>query len=250
MKASNPFYNASTEKFIRDWRSTVTMIAVRDARIHQTDPLLGGAILPLHTLLTHRGVSYFTDSFPLVGSIGYGCMRLSLTFRSDERAAAAPLASHRVRRRHSRHPFPRQRLAQPAAGPRRMSPNIPHATREGENDGTPQGRVASSESGAELKPYASCLIVEFRKHKHKMGLGSDRTPAFALLWLKDLPDKREVEMPLGVHKNLEGAPAMTAANCTGDGMEKVGEITIKLRLWPELSGYRQGAVDKDVHLEA
>ncbi|KAG6871698.1 hypothetical protein C0995_001219 [Termitomyces sp. Mi166 len=91
MKSNNPFYNASTEKFIRDWRSAIIMISVRDARIHEAHPLLGVVVLPFQTLFTHHGTSHLTDSFPLVGGTGYGRMRISLTFRSVQLQLSPPL---------------------------------------------------------------------------------------------------------------------------------------------------------------
>ncbi|KAH0579416.1 hypothetical protein H2248_002277 [Termitomyces sp. 'cryptogamus'] len=42
IKSNDPFYNSSTEKFIRNWRST----SVRDACIHEAHPLLGVVVLP------------------------------------------------------------------------------------------------------------------------------------------------------------------------------------------------------------
>ncbi|KAL8849285.1 MAG: hypothetical protein Q9221_005755 [Calogaya cf. arnoldii] len=39
-KSSNPFFNAGTERFVRDWRNTEIMVSVRDARVHENHPLL------------------------------------------------------------------------------------------------------------------------------------------------------------------------------------------------------------------
>lgn len=45
-KNSKPFFNAGTERFIRDWRNTEIMLSVRDNRVHEDDPLLGIVYLP------------------------------------------------------------------------------------------------------------------------------------------------------------------------------------------------------------
>ncbi|CAO1596623.1 hypothetical protein XANCAGTX0491_000456 [Xanthoria calcicola] len=43
-KTSNPFFNASTERFVRDWRNAEIMISVRDARVHENHPLVRAII--------------------------------------------------------------------------------------------------------------------------------------------------------------------------------------------------------------
>ena len=79
-KNAKPFFNAGTERLIRDWRSTEVMISVRDSRIHENDALLGIIYLPLGKILADR--SQVMDSYPLVGGIGYGRARISMVFRS------------------------------------------------------------------------------------------------------------------------------------------------------------------------
>ncbi|KAG6852925.1 hypothetical protein C0991_008132 [Blastosporella zonata] len=252
MKSSNPFYNASTEKFIRDWRSSTVMISVRDARIHEIHPLLGVVVLPLHDLLTHRGVSHLTDSFPLIGGIGYGRMRLSLTFRSVQLQLPSRLLGWDVGtldiapRVSASLSLPPDLAACRLVFRTQLAKGKMDAHLDG---GWRPGRENQNVRLAVTRRYASCLVVEFRKHKHKMGLNMDRTPAFAVLWLKDLPNGQELEVTLGVHKNGGGSLARAETNCTEDVGERVGEITIKLRLWPGLSGYHHGAADKDRHME-
>ncbi|KAG6871665.1 hypothetical protein C0992_010554, partial [Termitomyces sp. T32_za158] len=99
--------------------------------------------------------------------------------------------------------------------------------------------------------YASCLVVEFRKQKHKavMGLVSDRTPAFAVVWLKDVPDSQDVVLPLAVRKNEHGALARAEMNCVQDVGDEIGEITVMLRLKPGLGRCHQEVADKDVHMK-
>ncbi|KAG6880523.1 hypothetical protein C0995_006213, partial [Termitomyces sp. Mi166 len=82
-----------------------------------------------------------------------------------------------------------------------------------------------------------------------MGLVSDRTSAFSVLWLKDVADDRDVEISLDVRKNEHGALAKAEVNCTEEGGEKVGEITVKLRIRPGLSNCHQEVADKDAHIK-
>ncbi|KAG6827444.1 hypothetical protein H0H92_011741 [Tricholoma furcatifolium] len=251
MKANNPFFAASTEKFIRDWRSTVVLIAVRDSRIHELHPILGVVILPLRTLLSNGGTSHLYDSFPLVGGIGHGRMRLSLTFRSVQLQLPPRLLGWDV----GTLDIASLVTASPDLPPDILTCRLILRTPlgKGKMEAGADGGWSTSQAGrnvrlAVMRRYASCLVVEFQKHIHSVGLSLDRTPAFAVLWLKDLPDGQELEVPLAVHRNEGGALVRAEANCTEDVGERIGEIRIKVRLWPGLSGYHQNAATKDTHL--
>ncbi|KAI5293866.1 hypothetical protein KEM52_005079 [Ascosphaera acerosa] len=77
---ANPIFNTSIEHFVRDWRSTIITIAVRDKRFRQHDPLLG--VVPLKLSDLFQKASQVTRWYPLDGGIGFGRMRVSVLFRS------------------------------------------------------------------------------------------------------------------------------------------------------------------------
>lgn len=80
--SSNPIFNAGTERFVRDWRSAVLTVTVRDSRNRQHDPILGVVPLKLSDILETS--SQVTRWYPLDGGIGFGRIRISLLFRSIE----------------------------------------------------------------------------------------------------------------------------------------------------------------------
>lgn len=80
--SSHPIFNAGTERFVRDWRSCVVTVTVRDSRNRQHDPIIGVVPLKLSDVLQTSSES--TRWYPLDGGIGYGRIRLSLLFRSVE----------------------------------------------------------------------------------------------------------------------------------------------------------------------
>ncbi|THV51712.1 hypothetical protein BGAL_0101g00140 [Botrytis galanthina] len=80
--SSKPIFNAGTERFIRDWRSAIITITVRDQRMRQHDPILGVVPLKLSDLL--QTSSQVTRWYPLDGGIGFGRVRISVLFRSVE----------------------------------------------------------------------------------------------------------------------------------------------------------------------
>jgi hypothetical protein len=80
--SSKPIFNAGTERFIRDWRSGIVTVTVRDQRMRQHDPILGVVPLKLSEIL--QTSSQVTRWYPLDGGIGFGRIRISLLFRSVE----------------------------------------------------------------------------------------------------------------------------------------------------------------------
>ncbi|KIW44633.1 uncharacterized protein PV06_03088 [Exophiala oligosperma] len=80
--SSKPIFNAGTERFMRDWRSGIVTVTVRDQRNREHDPILGVVPLRLSELLTTS--SQVTRWYPLDGGIGFGRIRISLLFRSVE----------------------------------------------------------------------------------------------------------------------------------------------------------------------
>jgi len=77
-----PFFEAGTEKFIRDWTETVIRIAVRDSRIREKDPLLGVINIDLEQLLEESGSSQVTRIFSLQEGVGFGRAQISVLFES------------------------------------------------------------------------------------------------------------------------------------------------------------------------
>jgi hypothetical protein len=67
---------------MRDWRSGIITVTVRDQRVREHDPILGVVSLKLSDIL--QSSSQVTRWYPLGGGIGYGRIRISLLFRSVE----------------------------------------------------------------------------------------------------------------------------------------------------------------------
>lgn len=80
--SSQPIFNAGTEKFIRDWRSSIVTVSVRDSRNRQHDPIIGVVPLKLSDILQTSSES--TRWYPLDGGVGFGRIRISILFRSVE----------------------------------------------------------------------------------------------------------------------------------------------------------------------
>lgn len=245
-KNAKPFFNASTERFIRDWRTTEIMLSVRDSRVHENDPLLGIVYLQLGHIFRNR--SQIIDTFPLVGGIGYGRARISMVFRSIQLQAPKELLGWDYGTLEVTGPIGSNGIAPDLHGLRLKLRTTVHRGKmyPSNANGSIQwtGKKDRPVRLAVRKRYCSCLIIEFRKSS----LGLDKTPAFAVLWLKDIPDDEEKTVTLPVwHGDADLKRAQS--NCVEDFGEKMGTIDVPLKFWHGLSEYHQKLASKSPNLQ-
>ena len=229
-KNAKPFFNAGTERFVKDWRSTEVMISVRDDRERENDSLLGMVFLPLNKVLEKR--TQVMESYPLAGGMGYGRLRVSMVWRSVELKMPRELMGWEYGTLEVKTP-----IQGDIDGLRmKLRSNLARAKLKHED-----GEWTSDKDVflAVRKRYSSALVVEFRKS----GIGRDSTPAFGVLWLKDIPDEEDKTVKLTVWKNEKKALDIAQHSCDYDG-EKMGEVELKLRFWRGLSSYHKKYANK------
>ncbi|KAF5380786.1 hypothetical protein D9757_007109 [Collybiopsis confluens] len=250
MKSNNPYYEAGTEKFIKSWSNTIVMISVHDARLHEIDPLIGVVVFPLRHIFTKIGRSQVTNTYPLIGGMGFGRIKCSLMFRSVQIQPSPEL-------------IPKELLGwdvgtlEVRAETIRGSSDLPEELKSSRIRlrtlfGKAKVVPTSSRDGwshrkdrpirlAVKKRFASCLLIQFRKSV----IGPDKTPVFGTLWLKDLPDLDEVTVRVAMRRNKGNAMVRGRFNASEDIGEKVGELEMRVRFWPGLSGYHHSLADQD-----
>lgn len=244
-KNAKPFYNASTERFIGDWRNAEVYVSVRDARVSEDDPLLGIVHLPLGEIFKER--SQIHGFYPLAGGIGYGRIRLSMVWRSVQLQAPpealgwehgtveiqTPLSGVDV-------PENLQGLKlkfHTDLGSGKMYP--------GKEDKESGKYTTKNEQSLKLpvrRKYSSCLAIQFRHS----GMFSDNTAGFAVLWLKDLVYDEEREVDLTVWKgDFERATKNALPECG----EKLGAMKLKVTFWNGLGAAhsRWASKDQNIH---
>lgn len=86
--------------------------------------------------------------------------------------------------------------------------------------------------------YCSCLIVEF----HESNPIHNHIPAFAILWLKEIPDDEEKTVTLPVWK---GDLKRAEANCDLANGERLGRIEVRVRFRPGVSNHHKKLAFKD-----
>ncbi|KAI0017792.1 hypothetical protein F4780DRAFT_753804 [Xylariomycetidae sp. FL0641] len=245
-KNSKPFFNAGTERFVRDWRNTEIIVSVRDTRAREDDPLIGLVYLPLRKVFAEK--SQVIGNYPLVGGIGYGRARISMVWRSVELQLPANIRGWDYGTLQIRGPV----KAKPGLHGKTTDHRIKLRTNLGRCKMYPDSDKGEWQSktkdGSEFLPvrkrYSSALVIEFRESM----VGPDRTGAFAVLWLHDLVDEEDQTVTLKVWDGDKDG-LRKAESCCGyagikNGEEPLGEIEINLKFWRGLSGYHKAYAAK------
>ncbi|KAL1305407.1 hypothetical protein AAFC00_002294 [Neodothiora populina] len=244
-KNQKPFFNAGTERFIRDWRNTVVHIAVRDSRVHEDDPLIGMVRLPLGDIFNDK--SQINNTYPLHGGVGYGRVRVSLVFRAVNLQAPRNLIGWDYGTLVINSEITGKNISSDLHGLRlklQTSVSIAHMYGRDRSDSDHHRWTTNKDKTIHLgvrKRYSSPLVIQFRKDRHFL----DKTAAFAVLWLTDLEDDEETEITLDVWKgDLKRATTCYLRECG----EKVGQITLKVAFFKGLDRAHKKLASKDHHL--
>jgi len=247
-KNAKPFFNAGTEKFLRDWKSTEVIISVRDSRQGENDALLGIIYLPLREVFKKR--SQTMDRYPVVGGVGYGRARISMVFRSVELHIPKELAGWDYGTLEIKAPVRiKGDLAQELQNHRiKLRSNLARVKMYAQDgEWKPRGD-RSQEFLPVRKRYSSALIVEFRKSS----IGPDSTPAFAVFWLSGIPDEEEKTVTMKVWKGGKDNIKRATTSCDYRGLEQdeqcLGEIEVTLKFWRGLSGYHKRYANKNTKI--
>ncbi|KAK5703609.1 hypothetical protein LTR17_021978 [Elasticomyces elasticus] len=241
-KNAKPFYNAGVERFVPDWQNCEVYVAVRDARVKEDDPLLGIVHLPLSEIFQER--SQVNGFYPLMGGVGYGRVRISMVWRSVQlQAPPQDLGWQYGTLEVQSGVRASDDLPKTFKGAKlRFHSDISYAKMYSNMKGSEDGHWETKKRRSLVLPYkkryCSPLAIEFTKAG---GLGP-KTTAFAVFWLRDLPDEEQRELTIPVWTgDFERAKSCCLENCG----EKVGTITLTATFWSGLGGAHSRWASKD-----
>lgn len=245
-KNAHPFFNAGTERFIRDWKTAEVMISVRDSREGESDPLLGVVYLPLRKVFADR--SQVMGTWPLAGGIGYGRVRVSMVWRSVKLNMVKEIGTGwEYGTLEVKAPI------KPAGGLdqelMKKWNKIKIKTKIGKEKMHFSSEIDAWRPKRQSKEnvfvgvsnrYATSLVLEFKDTSKVMG---EDAVALAVLWLGDIPDEEDTTVRLkvwkGGKKQLKRARGCADYEGLEDGEEPFGEVELTVRLWRGLSGYHK-----------
>ncbi|KAM7191830.1 hypothetical protein V8F33_008677 [Rhypophila sp. PSN 637] len=250
-KNAKPFFNAGTERFVKDWRTAEVIVSVRDCREGEKNPLLGVVYLPLRRVFEKR--SQVMQTYPLAGGVGYGRARISMVWRSVELQMPRELTGWEygtlevkgpVRAKgHLEDSLKQSKLKLTTKiGKGKMHPSSSSGQETAE--WVPKKKGEDSIFLGVIKRHSSAMVVEF----YHSSLISDSNPAIAVLWLSTIPDEEEKVVTLkvwkGGKKQLERARSCSEYEGLDEGEQPLGEIEVTLRFWRGLSGYHEKFANK------
>lgn len=191
------------------------------------------------------------DNYPLVGGIGYGRVRISMVFRSIDIQAPRQLLGWDYGTIEVTGPITSKDIA-PKFNDLRLKVRSTvnrgkmYSTRTDTGEHQWTGKHNRPVRIAVRKRYSSCLVIEFRKNQ----LGLDETPAFAVLWLKDVPDEEGQTVTLPVWRGDSDKLNRASSNCTTEDIgEQAGSIRIPLKFYRGLGGYHHKLASHSPNLQ-
>lgn len=225
--SSKPIFNAGTERFVRDWRSAIISVTVRDQRNRQHDPILGVVPLKLSDILETS--SQVTRWYPLDGGIGFGRIRISLLFRSIETrlppqqlgwdVGTFMFTSARIAAKDYTH---HARIKMRTGGSTgKIGRSACHSFDEGGMTGHywDLSRAQSGNQPIRLPVkyrYRSPVVFEFHVANKR------KADAYAVLWLHELTDNDEREIDIPIYQTV--APARLTQNYITPEMIAAGDL--------------------------
>jgi len=243
-------FNAGTEKFVANWRSTTVTVVVRDSRNRENDPIIGLVFLKLSDILINA--SEITRVYPLERGVGYGNVRLSILFRPIEAKLSPNLLGFDIGTLH----FKSLKVVEADA---KVSDELSACKLK---IGTPSRSLKVSNDDADeddesvewepdqplLLPlerrYSEAMVVKFKSTSMR-----SNTKATAVLWLRDLIDNDETAVRVGIwqsknfhriEQNYMSADGLTETDSLAndgeeEGRTRIGTLEINVVFVPGLS---------------
>ena len=94
------------------------------------------------------------------------------------------------------------------------------------------------------KRYCSCVVFEFRKNS----LGLDKTPAFGILWLKEIADEEDVAVQVPIWRADKENLKRGEMNVVHELGEKLGSLRVPLKFHRGVSAVHRKLASKSPNL--
>ena len=208
---TNPYFEAGTEVFVRDWQNTVVRVVIRDSRLREADPILGIVSVRLSEVFAEA--SSVTQTYAITEGVGFGKANISFAFRGMKTILPPNMRGWDTGTLEisdvALHVDPKNtNLFEPKADRLRIvtSESVEQLSK---GEATVQDGVVTWDMDLLRMPvysrYQSSLVFELGKSGGILsGQLKSHPDAIAVLWMQDLTDdiEQEVKLPVMVGKNL------------------------------------------------
>ncbi|KAL7420399.1 hypothetical protein Q5752_005369 [Cryptotrichosporon argae] len=237
---TNPYFEAGTEVFVRDWQNTVVRVVIRDSRLRENDPILGIVSLRLSEVFAEA--SSVTQTYALVEGVGFGKASISLAFRGVRATLPPNLRGWDT----GTLELADVAFTADATGPERFdaqatglriitSESVEAAPKKAARV---EGDTVSWDMDRLRMPvysrYQSSVVFELGRSGALAVLGKGHPDAIAVLWLQDLTDdtEQDVTIPVFVGQDL-GTLRLNVINdqtAKHHDFQAVGSIKARIKL--------------------
>ena len=240
--ATNPYFEAGTEIFVRDWENTVVRVVIRDSRLREADPILG--IVSLRLADVFKDASSVTKVYAITEGIGFGKANISLAYRGvqatlpknmlgwDTGTVEIESATLEVNDSHAADfAAEKTRLRVVTADMTEVLPK-----KEAEVSGNNVTWHMDPLRLPVYSRYQSSIVFEIGKSRGPLStLGIKSEPdAVAVLWMQDLCDDidQEVRLPVFTSDNIQNLrqQAINDQTAKHHNFTHVGTLTTRITL--------------------
>ncbi|WVW81245.1 hypothetical protein I302_103236 [Kwoniella bestiolae CBS 10118] len=239
---TNPYFEAGTEVFVRDFENTVVRVVIRDSRLREADPILGIVSVRLSEVFSEA--SSVTQVYALTEGVGFGKANISFAFRGMQTTLPKNMrgwdtGTLEVSQVSATIHNDKTQLFEPKASRLRVVTSEKVETLQ-KKDAEVNGNSMNWDLDLLRLPvysrYQSSVVFEIGKGGGALksfGVGV-KPDAVAVLWMQDLTDdvEQQVKLPILVSNNIQNL----RQNAINDQTKKfhdfeiVGELTVRLKL--------------------
>lgn len=236
---TNPYFDAGTEVFIRDFTTTEVRVVIRDSRLRESDPIMGVVSVNLADVFCEA--SSVTATYPIQEGVGFGKANISFAFRSmrtklpvnmrgwntgtvavqDIVLKADPAKKDK---------FEAERMSL-TVSTHEWTEKLSKRHSDVEGD-IVRWNTDEPEYFPVYNRYQSHIVFEFGSHGIGKLIGQGKPEAIAVLWLQDLTDdiEADVEIPVitGPNMNVLRQNVINDQTLKHHKFELVGSVKAKM----------------------
>ncbi|KAG9289337.1 hypothetical protein G9A89_007898 [Geosiphon pyriformis] len=247
-----PYWNASTEQFVRDWSTATLRIVIKNQKDLEDDPVIGMVNVSLKNIFEEKPEKDVTKWFPLRDGIGCGKVRISFLFKTVTLKLKPQEKGYDVGTLEVKNLIARD-LEKYFKGRNyfvnlelNTTPSHPHHTESSTERPPSWPNVILFPI---LERYKTCLIFKVRRRNF---LGVSRTAGIAKIWLRgiiDLDEQTIYNLPIYEkipNKDPQNDDEVQQSPQFSNSPRVRGHLEFKIKFLPGLSPLHENLVKRSL----